>query len=76
MRRLAVLALLCLLLAGARFELGVWFHACLLVAVACFAWEYHKTRNRKPMACFNAFLHNHWAGLAIFAGIVLDYALR
>ena len=70
------LALLCLLLAGARFELGIWFHAGLLVAAACFAWEYHKTRNRKPMACFNAFLHNHWAGLAIFVGIVLDYALR
>ena len=62
--------------AGARFELGVWFHAGLLAAAACFVWEYHKTRNRKPMACFNAFLHNHWAGLAIFVGIVLDYALR
>ena len=70
------MALFCLLLAGARFELGLAFHLGLAVAAACFAWEYHKTRNRKPMACFNAFLHNHWAGLAIFAGIVLDYALR
>ena len=70
------LALLCLLLAGARFELGIYFHLGLLVAAACFAWEYQKTRNRKPMACFNAFLHNHWAGLAIFIGLIIDYALR
>ncbi|MGQ7960346.1 4-hydroxybenzoate octaprenyltransferase [Pseudomonas sp. SP16.1] len=70
------LALFCLLLAGARFELGICFHAGLLVAAACFVWEYRATRTRKPMACFNAFLHNHWAGLAIFVGIVLDYALR
>jgi 4-hydroxybenzoate polyprenyltransferase len=70
------LALLCLLLAGARFELGLYFHLGLLAAAACFAWEFHVTRRREPMVCFRAFLHNHWAGLAIFIGIVLDYALR
>lgn len=70
------LALLCLLLAGSRFELGAAFYCGLLAAAGCFAWQWHMTRNRKPMACFNAFLHNHWAGLAIFLGIVLDYALR
>ncbi|YCH21681.1 4-hydroxybenzoate octaprenyltransferase [Pseudomonas sp. D1-3] len=70
------LALLCLLLAGARFELGLYFHLGLLVAAGCFAWEFHITRQREPMVCFRAFLHNHWAGLAIFVGIVLDYALR
>ena len=70
------LALLCLLLAGSKFQLGLCFQLGLLVAAACFVWEYRQTRNRKPMACFNAFLHNHWAGLAIFLGIAADYAIR
>ena len=69
-------ALLCLLLAGQRFELGLYYNLGLLVAAACFAWEFHLTRRREPQACFQAFLHNHWAGLAIFIGIILDYALR
>jgi 4-hydroxybenzoate polyprenyltransferase len=70
------LAVVCLLLAGARFGLGGWFYAGLAVAVGCFAWQSWHARHRERMACFEAFLHNHWAGLAIFVGIVLDYALR
>lgn len=70
------LALGCLLLAGSHFELGGWLHLGLLAAAACFVWEFWYTRNRDPQRCFKAFLHNHWAGLAIFVGIVLDYALR
>ncbi|MDU9032425.1 4-hydroxybenzoate octaprenyltransferase [Pseudomonas corrugata] len=70
------LALGCLLLAGAQFKLGGWFHLGLVVAAGCFAWEFWYTRGRDRMRCFEAFLHNHWAGLAIFVGIVLDYALR
>ena len=70
------LALACLLLAGARFELGGWFHLGLLAAAGCFVWEFWYTRDRDRMKCFKAFLHNHWAGLAIFIGIVVDYAVR
>ena len=70
------LALLCLLLAGARFELGVYYHLGLAVAAGCFAWQLWSTRKREPQACFAAFLHNHWAGLAIFLGIVADYGMR
>ena len=73
---LQCLALFCLMLAGTRFELGVYFFIGLLVAAGCFAWEFWSTRDRDPQACFKAFLHNHWAGLAIFVGIVTDYALR
>jgi 4-hydroxybenzoate polyprenyltransferase len=70
------LALLCLLLAGARFELGAYYYLGLAVAAGCFAWQLWSTRDREPQACFAAFLHNHWAGLAIFLGIVADYGLR
>ncbi|MBD8596867.1 4-hydroxybenzoate octaprenyltransferase [Pseudomonas sp. CFBP 8772] len=73
---LQCLALFCLMLAGARFELGLYFFIGLLVAAGCFAWEFWSTRDKDPQACFKAFLHNHWAGLAIFVGIVADYALR
>ncbi len=73
---LQCLALGSLLLAGSHFELGGWFHLGLLAAAACFVWEFWYTRNRDPQRCFKAFLHNHWAGLAIFIGIVLNYALK
>lgn len=70
------LALACLLLAGARFGLGQWFYLGLIGAALCFAWQHWKTRTRERTACFQAFLHNHWAGLLIFLGIVADYTLR
>ena len=70
------LSLLCLLLAAGQFGLGTCFHLGLAAAAACFAWEFWSTRSRDGQACFRAFLHNHWAGLAIFAGTVADFALR
>jgi 4-hydroxybenzoate polyprenyltransferase len=73
---LQFLSLLCLILAGIQFELGGWFHLGLAVAAGCYVWQFWKTRNREPMVCFKAFLHNHWAGLAILIGIVLHYAVR
>jgi 4-hydroxybenzoate polyprenyltransferase len=33
-------------------------------------------RDRDRNLCFKAFLHNNWIGLAVFAGIVADYAWR
>jgi len=73
---LQMLSLGCLLLAGNRFELGGWFHLGLLGAALCFAWEFWSTRKLDRESCFKAFLHNHWAGMLVFIGVVLDYALR
>src|SRR5690606_14304318 len=68
--------LLGLLLAGYVFGLGLYFQLGLVGAAACFVWEFQRTRDRAPMACFAAFLHNHWAGLSVFIGVLLDYLLR
>jgi len=70
------MALLCLLLAGQRFDFGVYFYLGLVGAAACFAYEFYLTRARDAASCFRAFLHNHWAGLAIFIGIILDFLAR
>lgn len=72
---LQVCALLCLALVGQNFSLGVYFYIGLLAAATCFTWEFYSTRERDAQSSLKAFLHNHWAGLAIFLGIVTDYAL-
>lgn len=70
------LMLLLLILAGNKLGMHLTYYLGLAVAAGCFAWQFHSTHDREPMKCFKAFLHNHWAGLAIFLGTVLDFALR
>jgi 4-hydroxybenzoate polyprenyltransferase len=75
---IAVLQLLCLLtlyLAGRAFALGAYFNLSLLVTAGLFGYQQYLIRNREREACFRAFLHNNWVGIAVFAGIVLDYGV-
>ena len=65
--------LLAMLLAAARFELGVWFYLGLLVALILFVKQQQMIKEREPNACFRAFLHNHKVGAAVFGGIFLHY---
>jgi len=44
----------------------------LAVAAAQALWHYRLIRLRTRDGCFTAFRHNHWLGLAVFAGIVLS----
>jgi 4-hydroxybenzoate polyprenyltransferase len=72
----AILQLLCLLtlyLAGLAFELGSYYMLSLGVSAALFGYQQYLIRGRERDACFRAFLHNNWVGMAIFAGIVLHY---
>ena len=63
-------------LAGQRAEMGHFYWAGLGVAALLVLWEFRTARTRERADCFRAFLHNNWVGMAIFAGIALDFALR
>ena len=43
----------------------------LLVASGIAVYHYTLIRGRERMACFKAFLHNHWLGLAVFIATLL-----
>ena len=62
--------------AGTRLGLGFLYYAGLGVALLCAAYHWTLIRRRERAACFRAFLHNHWLGFAVFAGVALDAAVR
>ncbi len=61
---------------GVMGALGPAYVIGLAVAIALVVWEFRIARHRERDACFRAFLHNHWVGLAVFAGLALDLASR
>lgn len=65
--------LLCLYLAGRAFDLGVYFNVSLTGAAMLFLYQQYLIRERRPDACFKAFLHNNWVGMMLFAGVALSY---
>ena len=67
--------LLALLLVGRQAGLRGWYWAALAVSVVLVAYEFVLARDRNRDACFRAFLHNHWVGATVFAGIALHFAL-
>ncbi len=71
---LQLLCLLSLYLAGRAFTLGLYFNLSLVVSAALFSYHQYLIRNRERDACFKAFLHNNWVGMAIFIGIALHYS--
>jgi 4-hydroxybenzoate polyprenyltransferase len=56
--------------------MGPLYYAGLFAALCCVLWHWRLIRGRDRGHCFRAFLHNHWLGLAVFAGVALDYAVR
>ncbi|RNF83732.1 4-hydroxybenzoate octaprenyltransferase [Montanilutibacter psychrotolerans] len=65
-----------LALVGRNAGLGLYWWAGLGVAAMLVVHQFVIARDRERDTCFRAFLHNHWVGLAVFAGLALDYALR
>ena len=71
-----VVLLVALWLAGRLAGLGAWYLAGLAVAAAFAAWQQYLIRSRDREDCFRAFLNNHYLGMAVFVGILLDYTFR
>lgn len=73
---LYALALVALALVGRQAGLGPYYWGGLGVAALLVGYEFAIARGRGRAACFRAFLHNHWVGAAVFAGIALDALTR
>ncbi|WP_051560182.1 4-hydroxybenzoate octaprenyltransferase [Marinobacterium jannaschii] len=68
------LTLLTLLGLGLMLQLTTWYYLGLLAAGALFVHQQWLIRDRDRDLCFRAFLNNNRVGLAIFAGILLQYS--
>lgn len=70
----AMLAILAWL--GVLAQLAWPYYAGLACAGAMMLYHWRLIRGRSREGCFRAFRHNNWVGGAIFAGIVISYALK
>ncbi|WP_375056341.1 4-hydroxybenzoate octaprenyltransferase [Zobellella sp. DQSA1] len=68
---LQLVTLLLLAATGLTFALAAPFYWGLLAAAALFVYQQRLIRYRERTACFQAFLNNNYAGMAVFAGLVL-----
>ena len=73
---LQCLMVVALVLVGYRAELGPWYYLSVIVAAGLMAWHLWLARDRKPEGCFQAFLKNHYIGMVVFIGIVLNYTFN
>jgi 4-hydroxybenzoate polyprenyltransferase len=62
-----------LALVGWMSGLDRWYWAGLALAAALAVHQQVLIKDREPAACFRAFLNNNLFGLAVFAGLALDY---
>lgn len=73
---LQVLMLFGLVLVGHMAGLSGWYYGSLVLVAVLMGYHQWLARDREPDGSFKAFLHNHYIGMAVFAGILLDYTFR
>jgi 4-hydroxybenzoate polyprenyltransferase len=61
---------------GVALGLGVAYFTGLAVAAGIAGWHYTLIRTRTREGCFKAFRLNHWLGFVVFAGVLVDFAVR
>ena len=70
---LQLLFILALILLGLELELSMPYFVGIALAALLLGFEQFLIADRAPAHCFIAFLHNHWVGAAVFAGIMWHY---
>lgn len=63
-----------LLIVGYRAEMGHWYYVSLSLVAVLFLYHQYLMKDHDRDRCFRAFLHNHWVGMIVFIGILLNYA--
>ena len=71
---LQLLMLALLITVGILSGRGSWYWLGLLAAAMLSVYQQWLIREREPQPSLQAFLNNHWLGMAVFAGIAADYA--
>ena len=61
---------------GHGISMGAAYYAGLAVAAGIAGYHFTLIRHRDPAKCFKAFLHNNWLGMAVFAGLAVDFLIR
>ena len=68
-----LMVLFALLLVGATLHFGAGYRCGARRVAVLFLWQQWLIRARQREACLQAFQNNNYFGLAIFAGILLEY---
>lgn len=76
MAMLQIIILGLLIAVGQLKQLSWPYYAGLLMAAGFSVYQQKLIFHRKKSLCFKAFLNNNWFGMAVFAGLVMDYLLR
>ncbi len=71
-----LMTLFALWLLGRSLHFGDAYDAGLLAGAVFFLWQQWLIRNRDRAACLSAFQNNNYFGIAVFAGILLEYSGR
>lgn len=76
MGALQVIILGLLIIVGQMQQLNWPYYVGILVAAVLSVYQQKLIFRRVKQLCFKAFLNNNWFGLAIFAGLIMDYLVR
>jgi 4-hydroxybenzoate polyprenyltransferase len=73
---LQIIILSLLIAVGQMKQLSWPYYSGVLAAAGLSVYQQKLIFHRQKALCFKAFLNNNWFGMAVFAGLVIDYLLR